>query len=273
MNRHFLGLSRWWVNLPKRVMFIGVIIFCLIMGFMVLHSYRYVAQCNDSLIGNLLITIAYSIILFTPFTFSLTVAMKEYIELDRVHEELKKTSVLDELTGLYHRSYLLKAQYLTVLNAVKNNCTLTVIIVDIDDLKFINDNYGHSAGDIAIKSVAKKISELFSGGANCAIRYGGDEIIILVNSTEPKIIEDKIGELNRAIKIKVINNSSKHADEAILEVSTSCGYSHRTFSEELTQEMISEEFAEKMHKGLFLSADAKMYEVKTLKKKAKLSNL
>ena len=82
------------------------------------------------------------------------------------------------------------------------------MFIDIDNLKYINDNYGHYAGDEAIKTVAKCIKKSFDKKDFCA-RYGGDEFVCMVYSG----VRDRIAEFQRLL------GQEKYSVDFPLEVS------------------------------------------------------
>lgn len=95
--------------------------------------------------------------------------MKMIIPKTYTTEELQKLAFTDALTGVYNRN---------VLDAARKTfgkTLLWVTIVDIDNLKFINDTYGHLAGDLTIRAIVKRLTEL----AQDIIRLGGDEFLLL----------------------------------------------------------------------------------------------
>jgi diguanylate cyclase (GGDEF)-like protein len=85
----------------------------------------------------------------------------------------------DELTGIYNRRFLLNYfRYKVPWDGLENR-PLSLLMMDLDHFKEINDNYGHDAGDQVLIWVASVIKEV-SGDQGLAIRYAGDEFIILM---------------------------------------------------------------------------------------------
>ena len=103
--------------------------------------------------------------------------------------ELKYLSFHDELTGLYNRRYFEKE--LERLNQSRN-IPISIIIGDLDDLKYINDNFGHKIGDKYIIKAAEIIKNNFRD-EDIVARIGGDEFAILLPET-PKEIAAEISE-------------------------------------------------------------------------------
>lgn len=87
-------------------------------------------------------------------------------------ESLQQTSATDELTGIGNR-LALRTRFDSYMD-----CELCVLMMDIDDFKGINDNYGHDVGDTVLIKTGKMLSEIF--GASSCFRYGGDEFLVLL---------------------------------------------------------------------------------------------
>lgn len=104
--------------------------------------------------------------------------IKTHNALNRLVYKLEDMSIKDELTGLYNRRALhtLGQKYLD--QSIKNHSSLMVFSADMDNMKYINDNYGHSKGDIAIKVVADSLMDASEDDEIC-IRMGGDEYSVI----------------------------------------------------------------------------------------------
>ena len=105
---------------------------------------------------------------------------RQLLERETLHEKISQMAYHDILTGLPNRAYL--AERLKVeLEAVAQGKTEGVIMfIDLDDLKSINDNFGHSAGDRLIIAAGKKIKAI-AGERAFVARLGGDEFIIVLS--------------------------------------------------------------------------------------------
>lgn len=122
--------------------------------------------------------------------------------------------LVDEVTGLYNRNYWENIERGTVSYSEMKN--LTLILVDIDNLKEINDTYGHLAGDKAIEIVGQAIKRSIRK-EDTGIRYGGDEFVILLPNQD-RMAADKVVKRIRA-------EINKRVEEQGLDVQVSTGIS------------------------------------------------
>jgi len=99
-----------------------------------------------------------------------------------VYEKAIKESTHDNLTGLFNKSYLQEALNQHISLAKRHNTDLSVLFLDIDNFKEINDTFGHHAGDIVLKNVAHTISQEMRA-SDIISRFGGDEFVILMPNT------------------------------------------------------------------------------------------
>jgi diguanylate cyclase (GGDEF)-like protein/PAS domain S-box-containing protein len=96
----------------------------------------------------------------------------------RAQEELRALSLIDELTGLYNRRGFLTLARQQLKMADRMHRGLFLLFADLDDLKNINDDYGHPEGDQALKNVAGILKDTFRE-PDILARIGGDEFVVL----------------------------------------------------------------------------------------------
>lgn len=89
--------------------------------------------------------------------------------------------IRDELTQLFNRRFINEHLPTDMNNASMSDTPLSVIFLDVDDLKSINDKYGHSVGDLAIIEVGNAIKNCIRAN-DWVARYGGDEFLICLNN-------------------------------------------------------------------------------------------
>lgn len=98
--------------------------------------------------------------------------------------ELERVSERDTLTPLFNRRYFLTAIHQRIARFERHNERAAVVFVDVNQLKYINDSFGHAAGDFALMEIAKRLDESIRA-TDVAARIGGDEFgLILDQSTE-----------------------------------------------------------------------------------------
>ncbi len=97
-------------------------------------------------------------------------------------EEKRSTEYLDRLTGLKNRNYFEKEAPAIFSGRKKKNMALTIVLIDIDHFKWINDEFGHQTGDFMLQSTAEMIRSAVRDG-DIAVRYGGEEILIIIAGT------------------------------------------------------------------------------------------
>src|SRR5262245_28188227 len=120
-------------------------------------------------------------------THSLLRSIRYAIERNKLRKELFQMSIFDELTGLHNRRgfKILIEQQIKRGQRIKQ--PVFVIIIDINKFKGINDNFGHPAGDKALKDTAKILKNTFRDNDIIA-RWGGDEFIVLGVDAAPEIM-------------------------------------------------------------------------------------
>ena len=148
------------------------------------------------------------------------VAMDERIkELSQINEIIERELYVDSLTSLFNRKYL--------NNVIKDNSEvrrISVMMLDIDYFKLYNDNYGHIMGDEVLEKVAKTIKSCCNEESDKAIRYGGEEFLILSYTENVNYIEglrDKIKESLYSINIE--HKYSKVSDRVTISIGISNG--------------------------------------------------
>jgi two-component system cell cycle response regulator len=128
--------------------------------------------------------------LITPMDFNEMVArVRTQLRRKRYQDALKSSYVqtlslatTDNLTGLYNRHYM--GTHLQNMAASSQSAyrPLSLMIMDIDHFKSVNDTYGHAIGDMVLKEVAKTIIDCIRG-SDLAVRYGGEEFVVVMPNT------------------------------------------------------------------------------------------
>ena len=112
--------------------------------------------------------------------------------LAKMRHEIEQVSVLDYLTGIYNRRGFMAELKKMVEDANNFGKYLTIFSIDMDRLKYINDMFGHTQGDFAIKSMAEAIAH-FASRNGIAARYGGDEFACaIITDTEVSLTAEVV---------------------------------------------------------------------------------
>jgi diguanylate cyclase (GGDEF)-like protein len=98
-------------------------------------------------------------------------------------ERTEKSAVTDALTGLYNRRYFEQALALESRRSRRYELRLTLLLLDLDDFKRVNDGHGHLFGDVVLRRVARVIRRAVRD-ADVACRYGGEEFAVILPETD-----------------------------------------------------------------------------------------
>jgi diguanylate cyclase (GGDEF)-like protein len=120
-------------------------------------------------------------------------------ELEEANAKLRELSIRDDLTGLFNRRYLDRALEAEFIRAVRYKRNFSVLLLDIDCFKAINDSYGHSCGDAVLTKVAFIIRGCLRN-SDMVARYGGDEFAILLPETDKSNAREIAERLRRLIE-------------------------------------------------------------------------
>lgn len=117
----------------------------------------------------------------------------------------KERMYIDSLTGIYNRSFLF---YIFSQIEKKRNLPVGAIMLDINDFKHINDEFGHQQGDIALTEAALILSKSLQRGAT-AIRFAGDEFVVIIRRHD---VDKVLGEIVDRIKLntEILNNTGQN---------------------------------------------------------------
>jgi diguanylate cyclase (GGDEF)-like protein len=98
-------------------------------------------------------------------------------------QDINNMVIRDELTSLYNRRFLDDRLSVDIVSAMVSQKPLSVIFIDIDNMKTVNDTFGHVTGDQILKLAADIIQNSIRNDTDWAARYGGDEFMICLNNT------------------------------------------------------------------------------------------
>ncbi len=107
---------------------------------------------------------------------------RQNVELSAVNRALSEMAYRDPLTGLYRRWYLDEQFRLELSRSVRYGRNFSLLLIDIDNFKEINDRWGHKAGDVLLKVVSRNLQQSVRN-SDVLCRYGGDEFSALLTDT------------------------------------------------------------------------------------------
>jgi diguanylate cyclase (GGDEF)-like protein len=165
-------------------------------------------------------------------------------ELAEANEKLYQLAITDPLTGLHNRRHFFELANLEIAAAQRYERPLSVMMMDLDHFKNVNDTYGHLAGDQVLKAFAKRTLECVRE-VDVIGRYGGEEFALLLPNTDLSAAVEMGERLRLAISAAPV-----HTEEADIPVTVSIGATQYPFGSELTSD------------ALFDRADQALYEAK-----------
>lgn len=132
--------------------------------------------------------------------------VKTQIRRKKYQEELKANyrnslnmAITDKLTGLYNRHYLDTHIHNVVAQALENHKALSLMIMDMDHFKQVNDTYGHDCGDEVLKQLAEIIVKS-TRGSDLAARLGGEEFVVLMPETNEQAAYEMGERMRRTVE-------------------------------------------------------------------------
>ena len=134
-------------------------------------------------------------------TLELNIALQE---LEDANKELQEKNTLDELTGLYNRRFYDQKIQAEFRRSRRNLTPLSLVVIDIDYFKKVNDNYGHLAGDECLYAVAQKLADTVSRPEDFVARYGGEEFVVLLPQTDKQGALFVAEQIQKAIEMLAI---------------------------------------------------------------------
>ncbi len=135
-------------------------------------------------------------------------------KIEQLKEELHEQAIHDPLTGLYNRRYLNKTLASEITRVERENNSLSVIMLDIDHFKMINDTYGHPVGDkflVEIASLMKKHTR----DSDIVCRYGGEEFLLVFPGTALASAARRAEEIRQVCTEIIIQHEGKDLNVTI----------------------------------------------------------
>ena len=138
--------------------------------------------------------------------------------LSEAHIILKEINTIDAVTGIHNRRYFNENLEDEWRRAKRQGYEVSMLMLDIDHFKRVNDTYGHLAGDECLAAIAKEVDRMFNRPSDVVARYGGEEFVVVL----PYISADNALRLAEQLR-KIIAESTFSAGGHELQVTVSIG--------------------------------------------------
>jgi two-component system cell cycle response regulator len=160
---------------------------------------------------------------------------KRYVDHLRVRlEESVEMAILDPLTGLHNRRYMTSHLATLFDDASRRGKPLSVLLIDIDHFKVVNDSHGHDAGDAVLREFATRIRR-DTRGIDLACRLGGEEFVVVMPDCD-LAMANQVGErLRQCIKAAPFEVGGK---VGLLQVTASVGVAALEFDDDAPEHML-----------------------------------
>lgn len=157
----------------------------------------YLSQAVRGLVGLVLIFSVYSVYQqsqINKIREKLSDQMESVAKVELLTEEVYKLAVLDPLTNLHNRRSGEQRLFEEIARSRRHARPLTILLLDLDDLKQCNDRFGHDAGDIMIRAFADCLKRAIRG-SDLAVRLGGDEFMVILPECRAEEVRHVLGRL------------------------------------------------------------------------------
>ncbi len=168
---------------------------------------------------------------------------KQVEEIQSLHSTLRDQAIRDPLTELYNRRYLDDALERELARAKRERYPVSLIMIDIDDFKGVNDIHGHRCGDLVLQRLASILIRCTRAG-DIICRFGGDEFLLVLPTTPAKPAYQRAEKIRSAFDTETIVSEGME-----IKITTSIGIANYPIHGNTSQE-------------LFTAADNAMYEAK-----------
>ncbi|HVL88670.1 MAG TPA: sensor domain-containing diguanylate cyclase [Actinomycetota bacterium] len=137
-----------------------------------------------------------------------------------LHQEAQRLSITDGLTGLWNRRYLQMRLAQEVERSIRFRRPLSVVLLDVDFFKAINDRYGHQRGDAVLIELSQRVVRAVRGQVDTLARLGGEEFVLLLPETAAEGARKVCQKILEAVSSEPFGGEGE--DQAWVTVSIGC---------------------------------------------------
>ena len=135
-------------------------------------------------------------------------------DLDFTKSFFKRRAETDDLTGLFNKGAFRRAMLVEENRGRRRKREFSIMVIDADNLKSVNDKFGHHAGDELIRTVAATLRSVLRED-DIAARYGGDEFVVMLNGIEGELAEGVAERIRAAVNAKELGPRGAHFHTSI----------------------------------------------------------
>jgi diguanylate cyclase (GGDEF)-like protein len=185
---HRLDRKQWWLWSTTVAVILLLTLAVASFAFPAMLSHEestysfYLNQAVRALVGLVLVFSVYLVyqqVQLSRLRHEVADQMQSLAKVETLASEVYKLAALDQLTGLYNRRSGEQRLAQEISRAQRHGRPLTILLMDLDGLKQINDRHGHAAGDTVLKGFADRLQRAIRG-SDLAVRLGGDEFMALL---------------------------------------------------------------------------------------------
>ena len=204
-------------GIRQRWNFLSILIFLFLLSYIV-YNIIYWDRYRDYF--NLVV----SVVFFFSAIFVLlvgTLALQTATDLNQV-SALRRENILDPLIGIYNRRHFDLKMTEEIERAHRYNFQLSMLLLDIDHFKNVNDTYGHYIGDLVLKSLGHLLLKNVRK-TDIVARYGGEEIAVIATHTSVPTAADLAERLRQVVETSVMVPADDQEDRQAVTISVSIG--------------------------------------------------
>jgi diguanylate cyclase (GGDEF)-like protein len=135
------------------------------------------------------------------------VSFRDSTERKQIEQELRRMAVTDPLTGAFNRRQFLQRAREEMDRSRRYQTALTLLMIDIDHFKAVNDSFGHDAGDAVLKCMVAECKSLLRG-SDIFCRLGGEEFAAILTHTSPeqgRLVAERLRQALKALQVDTAN--------------------------------------------------------------------
>jgi len=150
----------------------------------------------------------------------------------RMRDELHNQSIRDSLTGLYNRRHFIECLRKHIDSSKYNGHPVSLVSIDVDHFKKFNDNHGHDAGDMVLRSVGSVLEQACDGD-QLPCRLGGEEFIVLLPEASQQLAVEAAEKLRKAVEAITVRYGEKNLPRITISLGVATYPTHGAMPQDL----------------------------------------